>query len=82
MKRRLFISGFLKINKIVNDTDLKMLTRQGWKLYKVYIDRCSSLSPLEEKKELTQLFEDSRKELFSHIVIFSLDRFGKTTENI
>ncbi|MBW4502010.1 MAG: recombinase family protein [Scytonema hyalinum WJT4-NPBG1] len=75
------VALYLRVSTADQDTDNQLLelkgfcTRQGWQIYKVYLDAESGKKGRRERSGFAKLFEDAAKRRFDVVVFWSLDRF-------
>lgn len=54
--------------------------RQGWKIYKVYVDQISGAK--QSRPALDQLMKDAREKQFDAVLIWKLDRLGRSLQHL
>jgi DNA invertase Pin-like site-specific DNA recombinase len=59
---------------------LEFAERRGWTVAEVYKDKISGLKNI--RPELDRLMADAKKAHFSHIVVFRIDRLGRSVRHL
>jgi DNA invertase Pin-like site-specific DNA recombinase len=60
---------------------IEYIKRRGWKLYKVYCDKGVSGS-IERRPALNQLMSDACKWYFDTVLVWKLDRYGRSLRHL